>query len=159
MPVIFDFFSAYSNDLFSLEAPKDVIWPDDDSLLLGHLVNIYDWDRLILNASADNMLLVRLVLCTGPLPCQVSLLGAEGASLQRVGDGSFACLGSSGCLALNISNVRLLCAGNSTLAPFEVEGAVLKLENSSILGCSSHADGGSVRAYGGAIVQVEWIII
>ena len=156
------FFSAYTNDLFSLEAPKDVLWPENDTL--GYFVNVYDWDRLILNADADNTLLVRLVLCTGPLPCKVSLLGGEGASLQRVGNGSFACLGSVGCLALKISKLRLLCAGNnetqsSSSAPFEVEGAVLNLENSSLLGCFSQADGGSVRAYGGATVQVGTIDI
>ena len=134
-----------------------MLWPEND--ILSHFVNFYDWDRLILNAGADNMLIVRLVLCTGPLPCKISLLGSEGASLQRVGNGSFACLGSLGCSALNISNLRLLCAGNnenqsSLSAPFEVEGAVLNLANSSLLGCSSQADGGSVRAYGGSIVQV-----
>jgi hypothetical protein len=139
-----------------------VIWPENDTL--SHFVNLYDWDRLILNARAENMLYARLVLCTGPLPCKVSLLGTEGASLQRVGNGSFACLGSVGCSGLNISKVRLHCAGNSEeypslSAPFEVEGAILRVDNSFLLSCSSQADGGSVKAYGGASVLVRTIDI
>ncbi len=158
------FIAAYSNDLLSLEAPKDVIWPENGAW--GHFVNIYDWDRLILNDRADNILSTRLDLCTGPLPCSISLLGSANAILQRVGNGSFACLGSLGCSAVNISRLRLVCSRNrdtysSRSAPFEIEGAVLKLDDSFVLGCSSQADGGSVRAYGGATVLVRrltWIM-
>jgi hypothetical protein len=137
-----------------------VIWPENGAR--GHFVDIYDWDRLILTGSADNILSTRLVLCTGPLPCSVSLLGAVGARLQRVGNGSLACLGSLGCSAINVSRLRLVCSRNrdeylSLSAPFEIEGAVLKLDDSFVLGCSSQADGGSIRAYGGATVLVRTI--
>ncbi len=116
----------------------------------------------MLNPDLDNVLQARLVLCTGPLPCVVSLLGAEGASLQRVGNGSLACLTSFGCSGLNISKVRLLCTGSrqespASSAPLEIEGAVLKMDNSSLLGCFSQADGGSIRAYGGAFLQVRTV--
>jgi hypothetical protein len=135
-----------------------VIWPENDTL--GHFLSYYDWDRLILNAGTVNLLSARLVLCTGPLPCKFSLLGGVGARLQIVRNGSFACLGSVGCSALNISKLRLVCAKSSEdypsmSAPFEVEGALLKLDDSVLLGCSSHVDGGSIRAYGGATVLVR----
>ncbi len=135
-----------------------MIWPENDTL--GHFLSYYDWDRLILNAGTVNLLSARLVLCTGPLPCKFSLLGGVGARLQIVRNGSFACLGSVGCSALNISKLRLVCAKSSEdypsmSAPFEVEGALLKLDDSVLLGCSSHVDGGSIRAYGGATVLVR----
>jgi hypothetical protein len=145
-----------------LEVPKDVIWPENDTL--GQFLNCYDWDRLILNAGSDNMLSARLVLCTGPLPCKVSLLSGIGARLQIVRNGSFACLGSVGCSAINISKLRLVCAKSSEdypslSAPFEVEGALLKLDDSILLDCSSQLDGGSIRAYGGATVLVRTVQI
>jgi hypothetical protein len=101
-----------------------------------------------------------------PLPCAISLLGTgiEGASLQKVGNGSLICLASFGCSGMYLSSVRLLCAGTSAWSPassppLEIEGAVLKLEKSSVVGCFSKRDGGSLRAYGGAIVQVREVDI
>jgi hypothetical protein len=144
-----------------LEAPKDVSWPDS----MADFLNINDWDRISLNADKVIILQTRLVLCTGPLPCMVSLLGSgiEGAGFQRVGNGTLVCMKKSGCLGLYISQVRLSCAGSSTeppapSAPLEIEGAVLKLDNSSVVGCVSQIDGGSIRAYGGAVVQVTKLI-
>jgi hypothetical protein len=141
----------------SLDAPKDVFWPN----LEADFINIYDWDRIRLNTYADNILQTRLVLCTGPVPCMVSLLGSgiEGTDFQRVGNGTLVCLKRSGCLGLYISQVRLRCARSSTEppasnAPLEIEGAVLKLDKSIVLGCFSQTEGGSIKAYGGAFVQV-----
>ena len=142
-----------------MDVPKDVSWPSIDTL--SHFVDIYDWDRLILHPDTDNILRVRLVICAGPLPCALSLLGAsnEGSSLKRVGNGSFACLQRFGCSEILISKVRILCAESNSglLAPLEIEGAVLELDSSSVVGCISETDGGSVRAYGGAIVQVRTV--
>ncbi len=129
---------------------------------MGKFINVYDWDRLILKPEVDNILQSRLVFCLGPLPCAASLLGTgnETANLKRVGNGSLVCMQSQGCSGLYILGVRLLCAesiANSTAftGPLEIEGAVLKLNHSSLLGCYSQTDGGSIRAYGGAIVQVS----
>jgi hypothetical protein len=148
------------NDLLGLEAPKDIPWTDIETM--GNFINIYDWDRLSLNADLENVLKTRIVLCAGPLPCALSLLGTgvEGSSLQRVGNGSLICLESTGCSGLNISKVKLICSQKilefpALSAPLEIEGAALSLENSSVLGCFSQKDGGSVRAYGGAYVQVR----
>ena len=144
----------------SLEAPKDVSWPDVDSV--ADFINIYDWDRIALNPSVVNILETRLVICTGPLPCMISLLGSgiDGADFQRIGNGTLVCMKKSGCLGLYVSKLRLRCAGSSTeapasSAPLEIEGAVLKLDNSSVVGCISQTDGGSIKAYGGASVQVK----
>uniref|UniRef100_A0A7S0MMZ5 Tyrosine-protein kinase ephrin type A/B receptor-like domain-containing protein n=1 Tax=Cryptomonas curvata TaxID=233186 RepID=A0A7S0MMZ5_9CRYP len=157
-----NFGPGYFNDLMSLETPKDVSWSDIHSV--GEFINLYDWDRVVLNPDVENILQASLFLCLGPFPCVFSLLGVgtEEASLQRVGNGSLICLKSSGCLGLYISKVRILCVGGSTgspalatRTPLEIEGALLKLENSTVLGCFSQTDGGSIRAYGGAIVQIE----
>jgi hypothetical protein len=144
----------------SLEAPKDVSWPG----FLAEFINIYDWDRIRFNPDAVNILHTRLALCTGLLPCTFSLLGSgmDGADLQRIGNGTLVCKKDSGCLGLYISHVKLLCVGSSSgspasSAPLEIAGAVLKLDNSSVVGCFSQIDGGSIRAYGGAFVQVREI--
>jgi hypothetical protein len=150
---------VYYNDLLILEVPKDISWCNIDRV--DNFINIYDWDRLIVNDNADNALQYRLVLCAGPLPCAITLLGAgmEKSSLQRMGNSSIVCLESLGCSGLNISKVKLHCSESSSQAPalsapLDIEGAVLRLENSSVQGCFSQTDGGSVRAYGGAYVQV-----
>jgi hypothetical protein len=157
------FLGAVFNDLHALEAPKDVSWHDQASVV-GDFISIYDWDRLTLIPDEENILKAQIILCVGPLPCSMSLLGTgiQGAELLRIGNGSFICLSSSGCSGLYISKVRLICAGGgqespTASAPLEVEGAFLQLDNSSMCGCFSQVDGGSIRAYGGAFVQVAWL--
>lgn len=154
---------AVFNDLHALEAPKDVSWHDQASVV-GDFISIYDWDRQTLNPDEENILKAHIILCAGPLPCLMSLLGhgIKGSELLRVGNGSLICLSGSGCSGLYISKVRLICAGGgqespTASAPLEIEGAFLQLDNSSMCGCFSQVDGGSIRAYGGAFVQVAWL--
>jgi hypothetical protein len=134
--------------------------------VVGDFISIYDWDRLIVNPDEENILKAHIMLCAGPLPCLMSLLGhgIKGSELLRVGNGSLICLSGSGCSGLYISKVRLICAGGgqespTASAPLEIEGAFLQLDNSSMSGCFSQVDGGSIRAYGGAFVQVAWLLV
>jgi hypothetical protein len=155
---ILTFFADNYNDLITLEAPKDIYWSNIDAM--EHFINVYDWDRFILNPDANNILQTKLLLCLGPLPCEIHLLGTgfEGANLKRAGNGSLVCMESLGCSGMYISEVMLLCLEHSSpalSAPLEIEGAVLELNKSFLLGCFSQTDGGSVKAYGGASVLVR----
>jgi hypothetical protein len=112
-------------------------------------------------SASEQVLMSRLVLCAGAFPCALSLVstGSPGGIVNVRDGGSFACLGSSGCLSLAISGVRFDCSGKDYLSPFsaiEVAGTQLVLFNTTMAGCWSESDGGSVKAYAGARVQVRF---
>ncbi len=141
-----------------IDVPKDVSWPS--IVKMGFFLDIYDWDRLILDSESENLLSVRLELCNGPLPCAFSLLGSDlhSSTLRKEGNGSLVCLSKVGCSAVHIAKVQFVCSSNDkypvTSAPLEIGGAFLELQNSSTFGCQSYLDGGSIRAYEGAFIQV-----
>jgi hypothetical protein len=144
-----------------LDAPKDINWPA--KINFDFFSDIYDWDRLVLDSESENLLSDRLVLCTGPLPCVFSMLGvglhSSVLQVQRENNGSLACLSKFGCSALHITKVQLVCASLSIfsagISPLEIGGASLTMENSSTFNCRAEKDGGSIRAYEGAIIQVR----
>ena len=147
----------YLGDLFCLDAPKTAVVPR--YVEAGFFIDVYDWDRLLLDFTSECLLPMRLVLCNGPLPCTLSLegIGSQNAVLTRAKNGSIACLGSSGCTSMSFSNVKLISESElfpATYSFLEVEGAFLEVKNSTVQGSFSVPDGGSIKAYGGASVQV-----
>ena len=141
-----------------LEVPKAVQQPS--IIDAGFLVDFYDWDVLLFQSPSRCQLLSRLQLCSGPLPCALSISSAQtqGGVLNVSGEGSIACLDSSGCSFLSISGLQLDCASRLAPAPyplFEVEGALLRLCNTTVKGSWSFVDGGGVKAYAGATIQVK----
>jgi hypothetical protein len=140
-----------------VDVPKAISLPHVASA--AFLINVYDWDRLLLQSFSDNQLLSRLSFCTGPLPCAFSLhgVGQQPGILKVGGSGSLACLGTHGCSSISLQNIQLNCANSvlpSKYSTIEVAGALLMLSSITMNGCWSGTDGASVKVYAGAIVQV-----
>ena len=145
-----------------LEVPKVAAVPRHTDA--GFLIDVYDWDRMVLGPAAETSISSRLVLCAGPLPCALLLLGesSEGSSVKLSGGGALACLNSFGCSLLSLSNVELDCVVEGLPAmysPVEISGSLLRLVNTTMKGCWSQEDGGGVKAYAGAIVQVSLFLL
>jgi hypothetical protein len=155
--------AGFLGDHMIIDTPKDVTWPS--TVKMDFFLDIYDWDRLVLDSNSENLLSVRLELCSGPLPCIFTLLGTglQSSILRREGKGSLACLSKAGCSALHIANVQLVCTrldkSPAGMAPLEIRGAFLQMENSSTFDCQAETDGGSIRAYEGALIQVKYILL
>jgi hypothetical protein len=149
--------TAYLGDLKCLDVPKVSVLPY--YVDRGVFIDIYDWDLLLLGTSSESVLLSRIVLCSGPLPCALTLkgVGSPGGILKMAGGASFACLGIYGCNFLSISSVQIDCGAkeiSSAFPPIEIEGALLMLSNSVVKRSFSETDGGCVKSYNGAIVRV-----
>ena len=148
--------SGLLNDAWAVEAPTDVAWPGGGGA--GQFIQIYDWDTLVLYSGTQNVLRDRLELCTRFYPCNLVMTGTGDFSfMERRGNGSLACLRSSGCNLISVKNVTFLCDGNTANFPaVDVESAALELEAVKFADCSSLSDGGAVRCYGvGGTVNIE----
>jgi hypothetical protein len=151
--------TAILDDLMCLDVPKAAPLP-----YLAHsafLNDIYDWDQLLLQSSSEHQLLSRLLLCTGPLPCALSMhgVGQQRGILNVAGSGSLACFETYGCSSIALWNIQVNCAKNdlsSKHSTIEVAGALLMLSNITMDGSWSGTDGGSVKVYAGANVQVDF---
>jgi hypothetical protein len=136
-----------------LDAPKQVPWPI--RMGPGGFIDVYDWDQIVLDANATYELSSRLVLCSGIVPCSLSIHGTGGGVLLRTGSGGIACLAKMGCASLTIVDTVLECeSGLGVFTALEVEGAYLSIQGSSFIGCSSLSDGGSVRGYHGSVIDI-----
>jgi hypothetical protein len=144
------------DDLVVLDAPKHVSWPSNSDI--GHFIDIYDWDQIVIEANSTHVFSTRLTLCSGIMPCIVSIRGNEGGKLQRTENGCIACLSTVGCTSLSIMDTVMECKGDLKMSIFpaiEIEGANLNIQGSSFIGCASLSDGGSIKVYNGAIVQID----
>ena len=140
-----------------MDVPKAIPLPNLASA--AFLIDVYDWDQLLLQSSSENQLLSRLLLCTGPLPCALSMhgVGPQRGILEVSGSGSLACLGTYGCSSIVLRSIQLNCERAvlpSKYSTIEAAGALLMLSNITMNGCWSGSDGASVKVYAGAIVQV-----
>ena len=151
-------------DVHQVPTPRRLAWPDASDFHAS-MLDSYDWDTFLLpstastspppppaaNATASSsedapaaaaaaVLPSRLRLCTGELPCALSLVGdggavggADGAGpgggggvlLLRTGDGSFSCDAQDGCQGISVWGVRLVCDDAGAVAAF------LRLNSSS----------------------------
>ena len=133
--------------MMSLVLPAEEAWPTNASAVL--FIDIYDWDKIVLDSGAENILERRLSLCTFPYPCSLSINGMNMGVMKRIGEGSLSCLLSNGCSSLSIYGLLLRCDSIiSVYSALEVSGALLEITTSSLLSCSSQEDGGAIHAYG-----------
>ena len=147
--------SGLLSDAWTIEPPKDVGWPRNGAA--GLFIDIYDWDTVYLQIDVANTLSQRIELCTRFFPCNMVLKGSgTSSSLERSGNGSIACLASSGCSTLSIISAQILCTPTSSqYSIIDVESASLQVHSVTIAGCFSESDGGGVRCYGaGGTVQI-----
>ena len=115
----------------------------------------------------------RLVLCSGRLPCALSISqgvvelgGRKEAVLRRAAGAGVECLARLGCHGVALSNVVVVdsdCArvdANSRTGPvLEMEGARLVIRGGGFVGCGNGpgpaGSHGSILAYAGAAVDVD----
>ena len=135
------------NDLWVLDAPNHVFWPTNAAL--GLFFDIYDWDLVELIPFMKNVLPYHLVLCSGVFPCTFSLQGGAATKMYLSANGAISCLASLGCSSLTLSNIWLECNSSvRQLSAIELQGSELHVIDSTIIGCSSANDGGSIQTYG-----------
>ena len=147
--------------MYGVAAPKTLIWSsagrpglnESSEFPFAAFLSVYDWDTLVLLPNSGFSLPVRLVLCTGILPCAFSVKGMGQESISRVGDGSIVCLDSNGCEFLSLDSVNFLCSGNMSQHSLLEFGGFTQLNttNSSFEGCSSASDGAVIQFYGGSV--------
>jgi predicted outer membrane repeat protein len=94
-------------------------------------------------------------LCSNSLlPCSLQFVNAFDRQAQ-----SIVCQASDGCTGIALQNVVVQCDPNvmAPSAPFQVSGAgaALRIEGSTFTDCRSMEDGGAVRAYDGATVNIS----
>ncbi len=92
-------FNTGSDEVWALATPTIISWPvRADS---GFFIDVYDWDTISVSRPqskyGQNLLSVRISLCTGLFPCRLLITGEDGGKLFRMGGGSIYCPGSQGC--------------------------------------------------------------
>ena len=131
--------------MWAVEVPGSFNWPKNGAP--GLFLDIYDWDRILLESSVDNILPQKIVLCTILFPCALAVYGGV---LQRRGDGSVLCQASLGCTSLALTSLTLSCDSTAGAGPvIDVQSAALVILRTTITDCSSQSDGGAVRCFGG----------
>ena len=137
------------NDLYVLSAPKQLLWPTDCSA--DGFIDLYDWDHILLGSSIST-LPVRIYLCQGVFPCMMNI---KGGTLQRLGQGSFVCLASSGCSGIVLDSLSFTCVDSKpSMSAFKIQGTSLTIHNSSFSGCLSHENGGIIQSFNLAVVNI-----
>ena len=92
------------------------------------------------------------------LPCSLQFVGTSLSSFVRHSQ-NIVCQASDGCTGITLQNAVVQCDPNvmAPSAPFQVSGAgaALRIEGSTFTDCRSMEDGGAVRAYDGATVNIS----
>ena len=126
-------------------------------MLTALVQNIYDWDILVLHDDPPSQLIHRVTLCRNGLPCALAVDGGGNAFIRRNGEGSIACLSSNQCYSILITNVQnILCDDSVPIhSLLEADDSILYITNVKFSSCTSAGDGGAIRAYGGANVEIQ----
>ena len=138
-------------DLHSVSLPSITGWPANQAGFL----DLYDWDSVILSRPA--VLSHPLDLCTGILPCALSVRGdgSAGATLLRTAGGAIRCLASAGCWRVGLESLAIACGPDDAEGPIlRLDGSTLALHNVSATGCASLADGALLSSSGPADVRI-----
>ena len=145
------------DDLWVVEAPKAVHWQAQAGGKEGLFIDTYDWDTVILDAEKSNFLDEPINLCSGFYPCILFLWGNDSGLLRVNGNGSLACVASTGCKKLSLDSLSILCIANETLtSTINIKETVLEINGVLIEGCTSMSNGGAVQCSGeGSIVQIQ----
>ena len=142
------------NDLRAISHLRDVIW---DNTGQDWLVDVFDWDTIVISESVQATLSFELNLCTGVFPCSVRIRGRPRGNVIMTGKGSIICLADSFCSGISILSVALICIDQLGLkSSFKVQGSVLDVSNSSFTGCHSNVDGGVIQSYNKANVSISF---
>ena len=139
------------SDMKGLAIPRRI--PLSPVSPLSFFLQLYDWDTLIAPGEPAQIP-QRLILCSGSLPCSVTIMGEQDNEVRLVEQGSVACRASSGCTSLVLDSLRVICAAAAGMSPFDIQGAHLHVSNTSFHSCSSLEDGGTLSAYQDAYLTI-----
>ena len=146
---------GFVNDMRTRMLPRDWEWPDNG---LPGFLPIFDED--VVKIQSDSILDVSIDLCSGQaIQCSMTLVGAANSRLSRTIDGQLGCHARLGCTSITMQQVNLFCDNRrkAETGPLQISGAgaALIVSNSSISGCSSVQDGGSLRVHDGATLSIS----
>ena len=142
------------NDLKAVAAPRDILWSNNAGMDI--FIETYDWDLLVFHPTSTITLSSPLDLCTGILPCSLSINGIAGGTIFFTKDTYIACDLSIGCAALALNSVQVLCdLSKSSSSPLQISSTVLDISNSSFNGCSSLNYGGVIESYGDSTITIN----
>ena len=159
-----------TNEFLEYAPPKHHDWPNVKGIATELAFrNVYDLDIVHLNNATSvndelDELELPLNLCSHPwLPCALTVQGHGSIKVNR--EASIICDSSTGCSQVTLVDVELACGDNPrAMGPLQVSAsaishASISLFRSSIVGCSSDADGGSIRAFSMANLELHNVII
>ena len=134
---------TFLNDLYSFVAPAAVVWADNSGP--AAFISVYDWDVIQLGT----MVIPGLVdLCVNLFPCGLSLVGAGGGRILRIGNASFRCDASAGCTGIVLDSVLVECGMDVSAGPVvRVSGSQLLISNATFANCTSSSDGTAILAF------------
>ena len=97
-------------DLRALLLQKEAAWNHSGQ---AWLLDVYDWDLVVLDHASVATLRFGLRLCFGLFPCTMHIKGEPIGVMQRQGTGYISCLSSDGCETLRLESVKffLNCFG------------------------------------------------
>ncbi len=122
-------------NMMSIVSVKQVLWTEGESWL----VDVFDWDEIIVNGSTAAQLSFGLDLCTESYPCYAHIIGKNGGLISRLDNGFISCIASNGCTGLVLETVQIACTDsgmNSTGAVLQVFGSDITIMNSTVSACS-----------------------
>ena len=134
-------------------APNDISWSSSSGIDL--FIEVYDWDRLVLNGTGQVELSWQINLCTGIYPCSLSIFGSGGSWVTLTEAGSISCLASAGCTGLALSSVRFSCDQKRfPQSVLQVDSTKLVIYNTTFRECTSLSDGAIVQSFGNSSVSI-----
>ena len=138
-----------------------IAWPAS-GLTTAWLTRVYDDDILQVTGDADWPSGTVLIDClaVSALPCSLTIVGDSSASstIRRHTDSTIMCEAASGCTGVTMRHVSVACTSKvSADGPLQISGAgaVATIEGATFSDCAAGADGGSIRAFNGATVNIS----
>ncbi len=136
----------------SISAPVEIRWPVAGSV--SGFIDVFDWDTLVLDEHGHHSISSILTLCTGILPCSLSIVGSTKGVLQRTSNGSIVCDSGNGCTDVTLQGVTITCSEGS-LPLLKMYGSALTIRTGNFSGCSASTNGGFIQSFSGAMVDIE----
>lgn len=148
---LLDLAGAPVQDLRRVLLPRKQIWTPGQFWL----IDVYDWDTIIVDGTSVAVLNFNFLACSGALPCFVNIEGNPTGSIQHINSGSVLCLASAGCYGIAMKNIQIDCNSQQTLySVLRIQGSTLSISNCIFTGCNSATDGGLIQSYDRANVSI-----
>jgi hypothetical protein len=142
------------SDVHAVRYPKEVMWSQGQQWL----VDIYDWDLVIVEQHVTSILSFGIKLCVGLAPCSMRIKGSPVGQIKRQGSGYISCLISNECKELSLEDIVFTCDYSESPThntALKIQGSYLAIVNSSFTACASIEDGGVIKSFDKATVMIS----